>query len=329
MAEIFISYAREDRATAERLAQSLEPYGWSVWWDRHIPAGRRFDEVIADQLADANCVLALWSKRANQSEWVVEEAETGRERGILVPALIEAVEPPLGFRRIHAADLIGWTGTTDHAGFSQLVKDVDAVLLRRRGAAARGTTVAPLLDLRATTRPEAPPNEVSPVPAAVPPQAPRMWADPVVLQKIEQRLAQSIGPIARVIITRSSAEAADLPTLLDLLGRHVSEDAERAYFLRDCVRLAHLPKPDATPAATTAAAPVPAAVGAGRLPIAENRLCEIEMALARYIGPIAKVVVKRALAQCGSSDELCASLLTHIDREDDRRQFRAAVARIV
>jgi hypothetical protein len=47
MADIFISYAREDLATAQRLAEALRACGWSVFWDRRIPAGQRFAEIIA------------------------------------------------------------------------------------------------------------------------------------------------------------------------------------------------------------------------------------------------------------------------------------------
>ena len=128
MPDIFISYAREDRETAERLAQALEGEGWSVWWDRHIPAGKRFDEVISASLDRAKCVIALWSQAAIASQWVAEEAEEGRERGILVPAMIEAVEPPLGFRRIHAADLVGWDGDFAHPGLRQLIGDICQVM---------------------------------------------------------------------------------------------------------------------------------------------------------------------------------------------------------
>ena len=46
MTHIFISYAREDRETAERLARALAGHGWAVWWDRDIPAGQAFDRVI-------------------------------------------------------------------------------------------------------------------------------------------------------------------------------------------------------------------------------------------------------------------------------------------
>src|SRR5262249_28360602 len=107
MADIFISYAREDTETAQRLAVALEKRGWSVFWDRRIQAGRRFADVIAAQLSAANCVIALWSKAANASDWVLDEAEEARRRNTLAPALIELVDPPMGFRRIHAADLIG------------------------------------------------------------------------------------------------------------------------------------------------------------------------------------------------------------------------------
>ncbi len=38
MADIFISYANEDRETAAQFAQLLESVGLRVWWDRRIPA---------------------------------------------------------------------------------------------------------------------------------------------------------------------------------------------------------------------------------------------------------------------------------------------------
>ena len=69
MADIFISYARADRPRAERLAQALERTGSSVWWDREIPPGRSFDEVIEEALSQARSVILIWSDPNNKSAW--------------------------------------------------------------------------------------------------------------------------------------------------------------------------------------------------------------------------------------------------------------------
>jgi hypothetical protein len=124
MADIFISYAREDRQVAERVASALETYGWSVFWDRRIPAGRRFDEFIEEQLDTGRCIVTLWSSHGVASHWVREDSATGRDRGILVPVKIEEVAPPLGFRSIQCADLIDWAGDEVHPGFRQLMGDL-------------------------------------------------------------------------------------------------------------------------------------------------------------------------------------------------------------
>ena len=51
MADVFISYAREDRPFAARLAHALEAGGRTVWWDREILPGKDFAELIAAELA--------------------------------------------------------------------------------------------------------------------------------------------------------------------------------------------------------------------------------------------------------------------------------------
>jgi TIR domain len=128
MADLFISYARADRETAQRLADALEHVGWSVWWDPQIPIGRHFEEVIEEQLALAKCVVVLWSRHGIRSRWVRSEAADGRDRDILAPVLLEDVEIPLSFRGIQTADLREWNGDPDHPGFSDLVRDISVQL---------------------------------------------------------------------------------------------------------------------------------------------------------------------------------------------------------
>ncbi len=127
VADIFISYASEDRGPAGRLAAALESCGWSVWWDRHIVAGQAFDEAIERELERAKCAVVLWSRHSIASEWVKNEAAAAAERGVLVPAQIERVKLPLEFRRRQTADLTGWEGDVGHEGFRALCTGVAAV----------------------------------------------------------------------------------------------------------------------------------------------------------------------------------------------------------
>jgi len=129
MADIFISYASEDKETAARLAGFLESIGWSVWWDRRIPAGRTWRSVLQEALRDMRCMIALWSRDSVESPWVAEEAEEARKLGkTLVPILIQRVEPPIGFRTIQAADLVNWDGSRDDPAAKMLIADLESLL---------------------------------------------------------------------------------------------------------------------------------------------------------------------------------------------------------
>ena len=128
MPDIFISYASEDRTRAKLLAEVVGRRDWSVWWDRKIPPGKNFDEVINHALDTAKCVIVLWSRHSVKSDWVKEEAEEGARRGILIPVLIEDVEIPLGFRRRQTARLSEWRGDADDPEFLNLTDAVAAIL---------------------------------------------------------------------------------------------------------------------------------------------------------------------------------------------------------
>src|SRR6266536_3455256 len=128
MAEIFISYASGNRERARALAQALGARGWSVWWDREIPLGKSFDDVIEKALTEAKCVIVLWSAISVASEWVRNEASEAKRRGILIPVFIERVDAPLAFRLLNGAALSDWNPASADPEFDKLTERISELL---------------------------------------------------------------------------------------------------------------------------------------------------------------------------------------------------------
>jgi hypothetical protein len=128
MSDIFISYASDDRERVRPLAEALRQLGWDVWWDRELLTGRRFDQLIDEQLAVARSVVVVWTSSSVASEWVIEEAQDGKERNILFPVFLDKVKAPRGFRLRHGAELLEGGIDASAATFQKLVADLTALL---------------------------------------------------------------------------------------------------------------------------------------------------------------------------------------------------------
>ncbi|MGO8954046.1 MAG: TIR domain-containing protein [Rhodomicrobium sp.] len=108
MADVFISYARQDRQIAADLAYKLEAEGWSVWWDQDLIAERRHLPEIDGQIAQAGVVLCIWTENSVRSEWVLDEARLARASRKLIPIKVPGLaynEIPFGFQDINTADV--------------------------------------------------------------------------------------------------------------------------------------------------------------------------------------------------------------------------------
>ena len=110
MADVFISYARSDKALVAPLVAAIEAQGWSVWWDPEITAGQDFDHQIAAELKNAAAVLVVWTPNSVESRWVRGEARTGAERGILVPVRFGRADLPIDVRVLHTTEFDDWRG---------------------------------------------------------------------------------------------------------------------------------------------------------------------------------------------------------------------------
>jgi hypothetical protein len=164
--DIFISYEHRDRDKARMLANALAAEGWTVWWDRKIAPGEAFDLVIERELASCKCVIVLWTARSVGATWVRNEARRAAKRRVLVPILMGAVEPPLEFENLQAADLTSWVVNAEHPEFDAVLDKIQGLAPRRvpllntlRAAAAdrveRENVEAPPQETEAAERPAA------------------------------------------------------------------------------------------------------------------------------------------------------------------------------
>jgi hypothetical protein len=208
LSDIFLSYSRKDRALAAALAEILTSQGWTIYWDRQLRAGEIFDEVLEREVTAARCVVVMWSSNSVSSQWVRNEADVGACRNALISVLIEAVQVPLAFRRVQAADLIGWKGDTTDTRLAELMH-----------------AIAFFLDGTDTKIPVAATGTGSIGPVA--------RFEPATIETLERHLAEHVGPIAHSLVKASAAASPDLAGLYLDLVEHVPV-AGRERFLRDC-----------------------------------------------------------------------------------------------
>lgn len=96
MADVFISYSKDDRALAESLARMFERNGLTVWWDTSLLPGDAFRNVILRELKAARAVVVIWTTSSVSSEWVQAEADLARKKlvPVIVPELRKSEVPP-------------------------------------------------------------------------------------------------------------------------------------------------------------------------------------------------------------------------------------------
>ena len=160
---------------------------------------------------------------------------------------------------------------------------------------------------------------VPPAPAGPNVGAAATGGDNASVALIERKLAEYVGPIARHLVKEAMGKSRSFDELCRSLSSNIPQEEARSRFLREVAplhagagnRTAREDLPTVVSAPAAAAAPS----------ISDAEIEQAQRELARHIGPIAKVLVKRALATTQTSPQLWATLATHIDSPADREAF--------
>jgi len=142
------------------------------------------------------------------------------------------------------------------------------------------------------------------------------------LREIERDLATFIGPMASIALKRAVSQTNNILALYDLLGGQVNSPRDRAEFLakgRQRAASGH--------SGLRSSAPPKSGLATERrpddptVPPSPANIRAIESDLTRYIGPIAKILVKRELGKFQTLAKFCHVLSVHIPDERDRKAF--------
>jgi serine/threonine-protein kinase len=143
-------------------------------------------------------------------------------------------------------------------------------------------------------------------------RAPEAQLDADTLQALEHKLTGYVGPIARILVRTTAGRSRSVGDLCSQLALSITDSAERERFRRDMELLLRSRSPVAAGTPQRSDSSV-------RLP--EHELERVQEALTQFVGPIARVLVRRATADASSVEALWLSLSNHIESPAERSAF--------
>jgi serine/threonine-protein kinase len=153
---------------------------------------------------------------------------------------------------------------------------------------------------------------------------------------LQTALSTQIGPVAKLVLKNAARDAVDLDDLCNRLLPHIGSDAGRAQF-QDSVReirkkhglstLATMSGRSQTGAPKTATQLTQLTGMPTLLQLSPELMEAAQMKLAVYVGPIAKVLARRASKLTGNADEFYRLLAENLPDPQERARFLKDVGR--
>jgi serine/threonine-protein kinase len=147
--------------------------------------------------------------------------------------------------------------------------------------------------------------------------APPPGWDPALLKQIEGHLARFVGPVAKVMVRRAGRRTLDVDELYAMMSRELDSEEHRKAFTATRGTLSGATRSSAAAAAASAA---PRTAPRGEVALTAERIEAAQLSLATYIGPIAKILVKKAAAQTSSAERFYLLLAESLS-DSDRTRF--------
>jgi eukaryotic-like serine/threonine-protein kinase len=204
----------------------------------------------------------------------------------------------------------------------------DATIIPKRGRRAEDKPGAGSIP-PSSSPPSSPPSSQQFAPSIPPTMTmtggstppPTGWTAPV-LAGVEVELARFVGPVARVLVRRAAQVHKDVTSLTAAVIDSIERPEDREAFAR-AVTGAGL---SALRARSAPGIETPVPAPGTQPPISADDIERVTRLLTSYIGPIARVVVKRAALEGVGRDELTARVAQSVEGDSQRERFMRQAA---
>jgi serine/threonine-protein kinase len=149
--------------------------------------------------------------------------------------------------------------------------------------------------------------------------------DPALIKAIEGQLARFVGPVARVMVKRACMQTQDVDAVYGMLAENLATQDERQQFIAMRATLSGAPKakpqaPSPGRTGTLEATTLLAARLAGS-PVTPQMVEAATKKLTAYMGPIARVLVKKAATQATTAQQFYTMLADNLGTDAERMKF--------
>jgi len=168
------------------------------------------------------------------------------------------------------------------------------------------------------------------------------------LERVAEALSEHIGPLAKVLVKKASEKSGSCDELYAELQGHIRTEAGRRAFTAICDEMHNSQQiTNISPAVVpdeygptvamesasgetwqTRGSSVSGATSAVGFTLDQKTTVVVTEILAAYVGPVAKVLVKRGVKSSKNMSELVTMLAKNIDHDAHRQNFIAALADI-
>lgn len=150
--------------------------------------------------------------------------------------------------------------------------------------------------------------------------APPSGWDAATLSHLETTLAKYVGPVAKVLVRRAARDCVDIETLASRLAEHLATEQERAAFVQHTTSGSSVRAQRSTGGTAT--------VLSTHLRLDAQVVEQAQRILASHIGPIAKIVTKKAASRATTRAEFYEMLCAEVGSDADRAKVMAELGGI-